>query len=248
MASVLSTPAATWNRFKSISTLAGTLSFFRDTGLQLLAERNVAGVSGVAAEEIERCDIGRVELRDILFDGLNDHDAARFHWNKTFTSLSRLPNWQIRVRCADNTFADGDILIGADGAQSSVRKQYLPHIQRSDLGIHAIAGRCVLSAKQRLTLPADLINGLLNNIVPCGKGWMWVRSWELLSTSQMHNIGEMVPHAVWAYVFPTEDDSIVVSPQTKSKLRKFVLKSIEIWSARLGDLVISTNAATITCI
>jgi 2-polyprenyl-6-methoxyphenol hydroxylase-like FAD-dependent oxidoreductase len=222
--------------------------FFRDTELQLLAERNDAKISGVPAREIERRGIGRVELRDILLDGLNDHDAVRVHWNKKFTSFSRLPNGRIRVRFADNTTVDGDVLIGADGAQSSVRKQYLPHIQRLDLGVHAIAGRCELSEEQRATLPTDLTNGSLNNIVPRGKGWMFVSSWTLPSTSQTHDVGKMVPHAVWAYVVPAEDDSMIISSHTSSDLQKCVLRGIDRWSSGLRELVTNTDVSTISCI
>jgi 2-polyprenyl-6-methoxyphenol hydroxylase-like FAD-dependent oxidoreductase len=222
--------------------------FFRDTELQLLAERNDAKISGAAAGEIERRGIGRVELRDILLDGLNDNGSDIVQWNKTFKNYSRLSNGMIRVHFADNTTADGDVLVGADGAKSAVRMQYLPHIQRLDLGIHAIAGRCVLSDEQRAALPADLINGSLNNIVPRGKGWMFVSSWALSSTSRTHDIDEMVPHLVWAYVVPAENDSTAISSYSSSELRKFVLEGIEGWSSGLKDFVATTNVSTISCI
>jgi 2-polyprenyl-6-methoxyphenol hydroxylase-like FAD-dependent oxidoreductase len=213
-----------------------------------LAERNDAKISGTAVGEIERRGIGRVELREILLDGLNDHGIDSVHWNKTFMKYSRLPNGQIRVHFTDNTTADGDVLIGADGAQSAVRKQYLPHIQRLDLEIHAIAGRCVLSDEHRAILPADLINGSLNNIVPRGKGWMFVSSWALPESSPTHVVDEMVPHSVWAYVVPAEDDSSAIPSYTSSELREFVLRGIEGWSSGLKNLVSNTDMSAISCI
>ena len=42
---------------------------------------------------------------------------------------------------SDGTSAAADVLIGADGANSRVRQQLLPHAERIDTGILAVAGK-----------------------------------------------------------------------------------------------------------
>jgi 2-polyprenyl-6-methoxyphenol hydroxylase-like FAD-dependent oxidoreductase len=232
----------------AVSNSAGTQMFFRDSELQLLAERDDAKVSRVAAEDIERRGIGRAELRDILLDGLANDGNPCVHWSKTFDRYDSLPNGQVRAYFKDNTVEEGDLLVGADGVQSAIRQQYLPHIQRLDLGIHAIAGRCVLSEELRATLPPDLINGSLNNIVPSGKGWMFVSSWTLPPSNRIGDATEMAPYIVWAYVVPAEDDSTFISSREASQLLNFVLAGIESWSPRLRNLVAKTDLSAVSCI
>jgi len=47
--------------------------FFRDEKLQLLARRDEAILSGRPAAEVERRGIGRLELREILLEGLIEY-------------------------------------------------------------------------------------------------------------------------------------------------------------------------------
>ncbi|HEV3060281.1 MAG TPA: hypothetical protein VGY48_18710, partial [Vicinamibacterales bacterium] len=53
--------------------------FFRDEKLQLLARRAEAILSGRPAAEVERRGIGRLELREILLEGLIDMGSCALH-------------------------------------------------------------------------------------------------------------------------------------------------------------------------
>lgn len=53
-------PRASWDRFDACSTAAGTHLYFRDTNLQLLAERDDAVLSGKPISDIERRGIGKI--------------------------------------------------------------------------------------------------------------------------------------------------------------------------------------------
>lgn len=214
----------------------------------MLAERDDAKISGTAAEEVERRGIGRDELRDILLEGLNEDGNASVHWNKTFERFSRLPNGRVVVHFADETTEEGDILVGADGAQSPVRKQYLPHIQRLDLGIHAIAGRFMLNDELRRAFPEDLVNGSLNNIVPSGKGWMFISTWASPLNHPTQNVIDTAPHIVWAYVVPAEDDVAAISSYDSSMLKELVLDGTRRWSPALRELIERSDPSTISCI
>jgi 2-polyprenyl-6-methoxyphenol hydroxylase-like FAD-dependent oxidoreductase len=218
--------------------------FFRNTELQILAERDDAKILGATASDVERRAIGRAEFRDILLDGLDDV----VHWGNSFVDFSRKSDGRAVVSFTDGMFKEGDVLIGADGAQSRVRKQYLPQIQRLDLGIHAIAGRCTLNDELRRTLPREIINGSLNNIVPTGKGWMFVSCWDLTSNDRTHNSTKVPPDIVWAYIVPSEDDTAAISILQPSALQGFVLGGMKRWSTQLRSLVLQTDPSTISCI
>src|ERR1700720_3840034 len=58
---------------------AGSELFFRDEKLQLLARRDEAILSGRPAAEVERRGIGRLELREILLEGLIDMGSCALH-------------------------------------------------------------------------------------------------------------------------------------------------------------------------
>ncbi len=96
--------------------------------MRVLAERDDASISGRSVQEVERCGVGRLELRDVLLDGLTESSAPVVHWNKTFTRYDQLKNGRVRAYFSDGTFEDGDVLVGGDGPNSAVRQQFLPNL------------------------------------------------------------------------------------------------------------------------
>jgi len=78
--------------------------------------------------------VNRLTLREILLAGLD----VRF--SKTFTQYSRAPDGRVIAHFADGTSAVGDLLAGADGTGSAVRRQLLPDAVIDELG-WAIYGR-----------------------------------------------------------------------------------------------------------
>jgi 2-polyprenyl-6-methoxyphenol hydroxylase-like FAD-dependent oxidoreductase len=78
--------------------------------------------------------VNRLTLREILLGGL---DVA---FGKTFTRYSPAPHGRVTAHFADGTSAVGDLLAGADGTGSAVRRQLLPDAVIDQLG-WAIYGR-----------------------------------------------------------------------------------------------------------
>ncbi|KAL5603270.1 hypothetical protein FOBRF1_010803 [Fusarium oxysporum] len=232
-------PLSNWTRLQTVLSSAGTQLFFRDTQFRVLAEKDDAKLSGEPALAVERSAVGRLELRDVLLDGLDSASCGLVQWGRTFVRYEQLTNGLLRAHFSDGTWEDCDLLVGADGPKSPVRRQYMPDLDRMDLGIRAIAGRYMLDDQRIQKLPKELTSGALNNIVPSGKGWMFTSAWGL---------GQSSPYIVWAYVVPAKDLAPILDKIPGFELRDHVLHSIKEWSPNLRELVEGGDLSTIKCL
>ncbi|OJH39075.1 hypothetical protein BON30_16090 [Cystobacter ferrugineus] len=90
--------------------------------------------------------INRLTLRRILLDGLEDV----VHFGKAFERYEETPGGTVIVHFKDGTSAPCDVMIGADGNQSRVRRQLLPqHAELSDTGYRDLAGKMILTPETR---------------------------------------------------------------------------------------------------
>ncbi|OAP55795.1 hypothetical protein AYL99_09947 [Fonsecaea erecta] len=234
-----------WGRFLAATTPAGAQWAFRDTQLRLLALRDDAKISGKPQAAVERRAVHRAEFRDILLKGLvhpGSGTTVTVHWAKLFTHYEHLDDGRVRAHFADATSADGDVLIGADGAKSQVRVQRLPDLNREELGIVIICGRYQLDEQRAQSLPTFMTDGSLNNIVPYGKGWLFIASFPSTEGER----GPVENYTLWAYVVPkteTPTDPRALSP---SQLRDIALAGVRGWAAPLVTVVRDTDVPTVS--
>ncbi|MER6466309.1 NAD(P)/FAD-dependent oxidoreductase [Streptomyces sp. NPDC001228] len=221
-------PPDTWSKIDACAGHAGSSVGFYDHRLHRLI-RVGNGNQGA------RRSIGRLALRDLLLDGL---DEQRVHFGKEFERYEQLPAGRVRAHFADGTHVEGDLLVGADAANSRVRRQYLPHVTRQDTGVLTVAGRSPLTARATAGLPAEILDGTPHSIVPAGPGWMFVCAWRTGTHSAAdparHDDGSYV---VWAYVAHHASLPADVTQQTPAALRNLVLSRISTWSPALSTLV-----------
>ncbi|WP_283136340.1 FAD-dependent oxidoreductase [Rhizohabitans arisaemae] len=95
--------------------------------------------------------VSRQTLREILLADLDD----------TVLFGKRLVGYRheeggVRARFADGTSYLGDLLVGADGIGSAVRRQLLPHAELADVGIRWIGGKSPISKEITSALPEGL--------------------------------------------------------------------------------------------
>ncbi|RBQ16324.1 FAD-dependent monooxygenase [Spongiactinospora rosea] len=89
-------------------------------------------------------------LRAVLLTGLED----RVRFGARFTRFKRRPDGTVRAWFADGGTDTADVLVGADGIGSAVRRQYLPHVRVLDTGRHMLMGATPLRAVADVGLPA----------------------------------------------------------------------------------------------
>jgi 2-polyprenyl-6-methoxyphenol hydroxylase-like FAD-dependent oxidoreductase len=110
--------------------------------------------------------VSRITLRQVLLAGLDDVVQL----DKAFTGYEEAPDGRIVACFADGTSAAGDVLVAADGANSRVRKQFLPHAERVATGVLAIAAKVPLTDETRALLPPKLFVGPASVVAPKGYG------------------------------------------------------------------------------
>ncbi|MFI1368334.1 FAD-dependent oxidoreductase [Streptomyces griseochromogenes] len=105
--------------------------------------------------------VNRMTLRQILLSGL---DKA-VHYGARLTHYDNNASGSVTAHFADGTSASGDVLIGADGVNSAVRKQYLPKAQVVDAGLRLLYGKVPFASDEaRVSVPPELL-GLWTTVV-----------------------------------------------------------------------------------
>jgi 2-polyprenyl-6-methoxyphenol hydroxylase-like FAD-dependent oxidoreductase len=124
-------------------------------------------IEGDAASALDgEKNVIRKTLRRVLLSGLDDQVI----FGKKFIAYESNPNGSITARFEDATSASADVLIGADGAGSRVRKQRLPHAQHQDTGIVSIGGKLPMTPQSRALLSDKMYYGMSMIMAPKGLG------------------------------------------------------------------------------
>jgi len=114
-----------------------------------------------------------------------------------FICYERTPNGKVAAFFADGTTGVGDLLVGADGTGSNVRKQYLPHAQIVDTRIVGAACRLPISRDRRRHLPEHLLTRLTSVLPPKGTYMIVTQSIYRSGAKCMDPMGD---HLIWVLI------------------------------------------------
>ena len=160
-------PPALWEAFVATSTAPPGGITFRTEKLHELFTVTRNDMTGGSAEPADgQFGVSRIMLRTLLLAGLDDVVC----FGAQFQRYRVAADGTVTAHFADGSTATADVLIGADGANSRVRAQYLPHAQRvfSDAG--GLAARLPLNDTTRRWLPSFLADGM-TMVMPKSGSW-----------------------------------------------------------------------------
>jgi len=110
---------------------------------------------GAASAIARHWSASRITLRQVLLSGLD----GIVQFDRNFTHYEETADGTIVLHFADGSTAACDVLVGADGGNSHVRHQFLPHAQRIDTGAVGIAAKVMLTDENRRRLPPRVLEG-----------------------------------------------------------------------------------------
>ncbi|MGW4484774.1 FAD-dependent oxidoreductase [Amycolatopsis sp. NPDC004368] len=231
-------PPEAWRRFLATTgESAHEFAFVTEQLRELAVLREPPAADPAAAHH----SVSRISLHQVLSTGL---DGILWH-DKEFVRYDTGPK-AVTLHFADGTTAEADLVIGADGANSRVRAQLLPHAQRVDTGIVTIVGKTpVPSAASRFTAGPVYVVG------PPGRG-MFTAPHLFPEVALNDETAEVDPvlfdntgsYVMWAYGsrrFPSG-----LSEQDGPGLRSAVLDLIRGWHPDLVRLVESAPDASVS--
>jgi len=105
-------------------------------------------------------------LRQVLLTRLDDVVC----FEKKFLRYEDNLDGTLTAHFEDGTRCIGDVLIGADGVGSRVRKQRLPYARHEDTGILSVGGKLPLTPETKALLSEEMFYGMSMIMAPKGCG------------------------------------------------------------------------------
>lgn len=200
--------------------------------------------------------ISRIFLREILMKGIEDSIV----FGNTFDRFEEILGEGVRVYAGNGVIFNADLVIGADGANSKVRKQLLPHAQRIATDAIAISGRTMLTESNRAAIPL-LLQERMNVMMPLDKYFLFSSPFD--RSEKIKNFGENIARAAErasmdATMFLNDDQNYVLwsfiahkkefENQNTTDLRGFVLEKTKIWEEGFHRLIYLTDPDSLNMI
>jgi 2-polyprenyl-6-methoxyphenol hydroxylase-like FAD-dependent oxidoreductase len=116
-------------------------------------------VSDPELENSEReKSVSRITLRQVLLSGLGD----ALHYGKTYERYEERADGKVVAHFSDGSSVVGDVLVGADGANSRVRRQLVPQARWVDTGARRLAGKIELTDAVKRSVPEQFYKKTLS--------------------------------------------------------------------------------------
>jgi salicylate hydroxylase len=240
-------PPAAWQNFlDTVSVDEGGFGFVTERLEDLLRFPADEFTTGGDPQD-QHYGVSRISLREVLLSGMDD----LIRLGSEFTGYEITADGRVTAHFTDGS-RTADVLIGADGANSRVRRQLLPQAQRIDTGVVAIAGKHALDGA---TLPRVLTQGS-NLVIPKDRGSLFTAVWRpdrnlIAQRDQIPAeflLDNTTPFVLWGFndaaaAFPAD-----VEQRSGADLRRVVLDRVSGWAPALRDLIGGSDPQTINAI
>jgi len=199
----------------------------------------------------------RITLRQVLLSGLD----GEVHFDKMFTHYEEpdVPGSPFVLHFSDGSSAPCDVLVGADGGNSRVRRQFLPNAGRVDTGVVGIAAKAMLTEENRRRLPPCVLAGT-GMVMSPGRRGMFIGLHEFAEDAQTVAGKAVSPaqpgsdalfdnttsYAFWAYGSPRADleEKQPLEQMGAVELQRLVLDRIRNWHPDYSVLVCASDPST----
>jgi 2-polyprenyl-6-methoxyphenol hydroxylase-like FAD-dependent oxidoreductase len=242
-------PPAAWQTFlDTVSVDDGGFGFITEH-LDDLLRFTAADITPVGGPTDRHYGVSRISLREVLLSRMDE--VIRL--GKEFVRYEVGADGRVTAHFADGTSATGDVLIGADGANSRVCRQLLPHARRIDTGVVAIAGKHLLDGA---TLPHRLTHDA-NLVIPAGRGSLFTAVWHpdrrVIAPHADAPDGLLLdntrPYILWGYAdaatsFATER----LDTLSGVDLQRIVLDRVAGWAPALRELIRGSDPQTVNAV
>lgn len=241
-------PPVTWQAFLDTVSVDGNGFGFTTEHLDDLLRFSTDELTREGGPQDQHHGVSRISLRDVLLSGMDD--VVRF--GSEFDRYEINADGRVTARFTDGSTATADVLIGADGANSRVRRQLLPGAERIDTGVVAIAGKHRLDGA---TLPRVLTHET-NLVIPKDRGSLFTAVWRpdpnlVARRDQIPAeflLDNTTPFVLWGFndaaaAFPTDADKL-----GGTALRAAVLDRMPGWAPALRNLVGGSDPQTVNAI
>lgn len=211
----------------------------------LSGARRVVDEHLVAIREMPRVPdavaVDRHVLRHLLLAGIED----RVHFGATLTGVTERPDGTVRAAFADGTEATGDVLVGADGIGSVVRRTVAPTATITDTGVRFVLGRTPWDERFTALVPGF-------GTVVSGPGCTLMLGTMRFRHSPRRAAAELAPevrlpdtgdYLRWVMMLPPEHEPPVAQAAGGQAARATVLDLIDGWHPDLRDLVERADTA-----
>jgi 2-polyprenyl-6-methoxyphenol hydroxylase-like FAD-dependent oxidoreductase len=178
--------------------------------------------------------VSRSAMRKALLTGLDD--VVRF--GMTYTRYERNDDGTVTAFFEDGTSATGDVLVAADGVNSRVRKQYLPHAGVFDTGITSIAGKVWLTPETERLVPPDGTEAVSMVFAP--RGAFTIIHHMVFDADDVER-----DYVMWGYAASNDKFPSGLENATQEQLKQAVLDMTPSWHEDLRELFRRADPATV---